>query len=130
VRVTAAGDLGYQAATAALFTYMSTSQSFLSSNPTIKSILTIVGYIFGVAAGVIAIVVGAIQKQAGFIVIGVAFLAAVIVAIVAGAVAEPSGSISDREIGAKFTPPDWAWWVSAGILVVGCVIGGILLATA
>ncbi len=107
---------------------MSTSQSFLSSNPTIKSILTVVGYIFGIAAGIIAIVVGAIQKQAGFIVIGVAFLAAVIFAIIAGAVAEPTGSISGREIGAKFTPPDWAWWVCAGIIVVGCVIGAILLA--
>ncbi len=107
---------------------MSTSQSFLSSNPTIKSILTIVGYIFGIVAGIAGIVAGVIQKEAGFIVIGVAFLAAVIVAIVAGAVAEPTGSISNREIGAKFTPPDWAWWVCAGIIVVGCVIGGVLLA--
>jgi hypothetical protein len=107
---------------------MSTSQSFLSSNPTIKSILTVVGYIFGIAAGIIAIVVGAIQKQAGFIVIGVAFLAAVVFAIIAGAVAEPTGSISDREIGAKFTPPDWAWWVCAGIIVVGGVVGAIMLA--
>jgi hypothetical protein len=108
---------------------MSTSQSSLTSNPTIKSILTIVGYIFGIVAGIAGIVAGAIQKEAGFIVIGVAFLAAVIVAIIAGATAQPTGSIARREIGAKFTPPDWAWWICAGIVVVGCVIGGILIAT-
>ncbi|MGV8850296.1 MAG: hypothetical protein ACOH16_12215 [Propionibacteriaceae bacterium] len=108
---------------------MSTSQSSLTSNPTIKSILTIVGYIFGIAAGIAAVAAGVIQEEVGFIVIGVGFLAAVIVAIIAGAVAQPTGSIARREIGAKFTPPDWAWWVCAGILVVGCVIGGILIAT-
>jgi hypothetical protein len=108
---------------------MSTSQSSITSNPTIKSILTIVGYIFGIAAGIGGIVVGAMKGEAGFIVIGVAFLAAVIVAIVAGAVAEPTGSISDREVGGKFTPPDWAWYVSAGIIVVGVVVGAILIAT-
>jgi hypothetical protein len=108
---------------------MSTSQSFLSSNPTIKSILTIVGYIFGIVAGIGAIVVGVMKKEPGFIVIGVAFLAAVIVAIIAGAVAEPTGSISGREIGGKFTPPDWAWYISAGIVVVGVVVGAIMIAT-
>lgn len=107
---------------------MSTSQSSLSSNPTVKTILTVVGYIFGVVAGIIAIVVGAVQKQGGFIVIGVAFLAAVVVAFVAGATAQPTGSISGRSIGAKFTPPDWAWWVCAAIVVVGCVVGALMLA--
>lgn len=102
--------------------------SSITSNPTIKTILTVVGYIFGLVAGVAGIVVGVMQKQAGFIVIGVAFLAAVVFAFIAGAVAEPTGSISDREVGGKFTPPDWAWWVSAGIVVVGCIVGGILLA--
>lgn len=107
---------------------MSTSQSFLSNNPTLKSIMTVVGYIFGVVAGVGGIIVGAIQKEAGFIVIGVAFLAAVVVAFISGAAAQPTGSIARREVGGKFTPPDWAWWVCAGIVVVGCVVGGILLA--
>ncbi len=108
---------------------MSTSQSSITSNPTIKSILTIVGYIFGIAAGIAAVVAGVMQEEAGFIVIGVAFLAAVIVAIVAGAVAQPRGSIGNREIGAKFWPPDWAWYVSAAIIVVGVVVGAILIAT-
>lgn len=97
-------------------------------NSTIKLALSIVGYILGAAAGVTAIVVGAMQSEAGFIVIGVAFLAAVVVALIAGATASPRGSVSGPKYGAKFTPPDWAWWVAAGILVVGVVIGGILLA--
>lgn len=95
---------------------------------TIKRVLSIVGYVLGAAAGVAGIVVGAMRSEPGFIVIGVAFLAAVVVAFIAGATAKPTGSISDREFGGKFTPPDWAWYVAAGILVVGCVVGGILLA--
>ena len=108
---------------------MSTSQSSLTSNPTIKKILTIAGYILGLVAGIGTIVVGSMKKEAGFIVIGVAFLAAVVVAIVAAAVAEPTGSISDREVGGKFTPPDWAWYVSGAIVVVGVVVGAIMIAT-
>jgi hypothetical protein len=97
-------------------------------NSTIKRALSIIGYILGAAAGVTAIVVGAMQSEPGFIVIGVAFLGAVAVALIAGAVASPQGSVSGPKYGGKFTPPDWAWWVAAGILVVGFVIGGILLA--
>lgn len=108
---------------------MTTSQSSLTSNPTIKSILTIVGYIFGIVAGIGTIVLGVIKKEPGFIVIGVGFLAAVVVAIVAAAVAEPTGSISGREVGGKFTPPDWAWYISAGIVVVAVVVGAIMIAT-
>lgn len=97
-------------------------------NSKIKLALSIVGYILGAAAGITAIVVGATQSEPGFIVIGVAFLAAVIVALIAGAVASPRGSLSGPQYGAKFTPPDWAWWVAAGIIIVGGVIGGIMLA--
>ncbi|MFH8250588.1 hypothetical protein ACH3VR_09520 [Microbacterium sp. B2969] len=97
-------------------------------NSKLKVALSVAGYVLGTAAGITAIVVGAIQSQPGFIVIGVAFLGAVVVAFIAGAVASPRGSISGPKYGAKFTPPDWAWWVAAGILVVGFVIGGILLA--
>ena len=122
------GPVGYQTGSDALLGGMSTSQSSLSSNPTVKTVLTIVGYLFGAVAGVAAIIVGATQKHPGFIVIGVAFLAAVVVAAIAGATAEPRGSISDREISGIFTPPDQAWWVCAGILVVGCVVGGLMLA--
>jgi hypothetical protein len=107
---------------------MSTSQSYLSSNPTIKTILTVVGYVFGIVAGIVAIVVGVIQKHPGFLVIGAAFLAAVVVAFVSAATAEPSGSISERRVAGKFTPPDWAWWVCAGIVVLGCLVGGLMLA--
>lgn len=97
-------------------------------NTKIKLVLSVIGYILGAAAGITAIVVGAMQSEAGFIVIGVAFLAAVVVAFIAGAVASPRGSVSGPKYGAKFTPPDWAWWVALGILVVGFVVGGILLA--
>lgn len=97
-------------------------------NSTIKLVLSVVGYILGAAAGITAIVVGAMQSEPGFIVIGIAFLAAVVVAFIAGATASPRGSVSGPKYGAKFTPPDWAWWVAAGIIVVGMVIGGILLA--
>lgn len=94
----------------------------------IKTILTVAGYILGAAAGVTGIVVGAIRAEAGYIVMGVAMLAAVAVAFISGAAAEPTGSISGPRYGGKFFPPDWAWWVAAGILVVGFVVGGILLA--
>ncbi|GAA1957225.1 hypothetical protein [Microbacterium deminutum] len=97
-------------------------------NSTLKLILSILGYVLGAAAGITAIVVGAMRSQAGFIVIGIAFLAAVVVAFIAGATATPQGSVSGPKYGGKFVPPDWAWWVAAGILVVGFVIGGILLA--
>ncbi|HET7724187.1 MAG TPA: hypothetical protein VFK68_06085 [Propionibacteriaceae bacterium] len=107
---------------------MSTSQSYLSSNPTIKTILTVVGYIFGVVAGIAAIVVGIVQKHPGFLVIGGAFLAAVVVAFATAATARPDGSISDRRVAGTFTPPDWAWWVCAGIVVLGCLVGGLMLA--
>lgn len=109
---------------------MSTSPSYLSSNPTIKTILTVVGYVFGIVAGIAAIVVGVIQKHPGFLVIGAAFLAAVVVAFVSAATAEPGGSISERRVTGKFTPPDWAWWVCAGIVVLGCLVGGLMLALA
>lgn len=98
------------------------------NNPKVKLALSVLGYILGAAAGVAGIVVGIIRSEAGFVVIGVACLAAVAVAFVAGATATPTGSISKREFGGKFVPPDWAWWVAAGILVVGFVVGGILLA--
>lgn len=95
---------------------------------TVKLALTVVGYILGAAAGITGIVVGAMQSEPGFIVIGVAFVAAVVVAFVAGATATPQGSLSGPKYGAKFVPPDWAWWVASGIIVVGGVIGAILLA--
>jgi hypothetical protein len=97
-------------------------------NSKMKLALSIVGYILGAAAGVTALVVGVMQSEPGFIVIGVAFLAAVLVALISGAVASPRGSVSGPKYGAKFTPPDWAWWVAAGIIIVGGVIGAILLA--
>lgn len=97
-------------------------------NTKIKLALSVVGYLFGAAAGITGIVVGIMQSQPGFIVIGVAFLAAVVVAFIAGATATPTGSVSGRKYGGKFTPPDWAWWVAAGIIVVGMVVGGLMLA--
>lgn len=91
---------------------------------------TVVGGIGGVAAGVAGIVVGAIQGQPGFIVIGVAFLAAVIFALILGATASPRGALPPKwKIGAKFFAlPEWALLVVGLILVVGGVSGGVLLA--
>ncbi|GAB3271115.1 hypothetical protein [Microbacterium lacusdiani] len=106
---------------------MNTTLSGITGNPTVKLVLTIAGYILGVAAGVTAVVVGIMRSEAGFIVIGVAFLAAVAVAFIAGATATPHASLQPS-YGGKFVPPDWAWYVAAGILVVGLVAGGILLA--
>ncbi|MCR2792303.1 hypothetical protein NQ156_04420 [Microbacterium sp. zg.Y625] len=97
-------------------------------NSQLKLALSVAGYLLGAAAGIAGIVVGAMQSEPGYIVIGVAFLLAVVVAFIAGATATPQGSLSGPKFGGKFTPPDWAWWVAAGIVVVGMVIGGILLA--
>lgn len=97
---------------------------------TLKQVGTVIGYLLGLAAGVAGIVVGVMRSEAGFIVVGIAFLAAVVVAFVAGATASPKGKLPPKvEFGAKFTPPDWAWYICAGIVVVGLVVGGILLAT-
>lgn len=97
---------------------------------TLKLGMTIVGYILGAAAGVTGIVVGVMQGEPGFVVIGIAFLAAVAVAFIAGATATPQASLPPKvKYGGKFTPPDWAWYIAAGILVVGVVVGAILLAT-
>lgn len=106
-----------------------TSTSTLGNNPTIRTLLTVLGYLGGTAAGITGIVVGAVQSQPGFIVMGAAMLVAVLVAFVSGATAQPTGSISGPRYGGKFFPPDWAWWVAAGVLVAGFVIGGILLAS-
>ncbi|MGC5172606.1 hypothetical protein ACLQ2Q_18370 [Microbacterium sp. DT81.1] len=98
-------------------------------NSKLKLALSVVGYILGAAAGVAGIVAGIMQSEAGFIVIGVAFLAAVVVAFIAGATATPKGGLPPKiEFGGKFTPPDWAWYIAAGIIVVGLIVGGILLA--
>lgn len=98
-------------------------------NSKIKFVLSVLGYILGAAAGVAAIVAGIRQSEAGFIVIGVAFLAAVVVAFIAGATASPRGALPPKVEGAgKFTPPDWAWYVAAAIIVVGLIVGAILLA--
>ena len=74
-------------------------------NSKLKLALSVVGYILGAAAGITGIVVGAMQSEPGYIVIGVAFLAAVVVAFIAGATASPRGSVSGPKYGAKFTPP-------------------------
>lgn len=101
----------------------------MSATTTIKTGMTIAGFALGAAAGVTAIVVGIIQGEAGFVVIGVAFVAAVIVALVAGATAKPKAALPPKiEYGGTFTPPDWAWYVAAAILVVGLIVGGVLLA--
>jgi hypothetical protein len=102
----------------------------MNMSSSLKLGMTIVGYILGAAAGVTGIVVGIMQGEPGFVVIGVAFLAAVAVAFIAGATATPQASLPPKvKYGGKFTPPDWAWYISAGILVVGIVVGAILLAT-
>lgn len=101
----------------------------MSTSSTINTGMTVAGFVLGAAAGVAGIVVGIIQAEPGFIVIGVAFLAAVAVAFVAGATARPQGALPPKiKFGGKFTPPTWAWYVAAAILVVGLIIGGILLA--
>lgn len=102
----------------------------MSTSTTIKTGMTIAGYVLGAAAGVTGIVVGIMQGEPGFVVIGVAFLAAVAVAFIAGATATPKGALPPNvKYGGKFTPPDWAWYVAAAILVVGLIVGGILLGT-
>ena len=49
-------------------------------------------------------------------------------AFIAGATATPTGALPPNvKFGGKFVPPDWAWYVAAGILVLGLVVGGVLL---
>jgi hypothetical protein len=91
---------------------------------------TIAGGVLAAAAGVAGIVVGVMQSEPGFIVIGVAFAIVTVFALIVGATASPRGSLPPKvSFGAKFMGlPDWAMWVVTIVLVLGLVIGGILLA--
>ncbi len=91
---------------------------------------TIAGSIAAAAAGVAGIVAGVLQPQPGFIVIGIAFLIVTVFALVIGATASPRGSLPPKpSIGAKFFGlPDWASMVVMGVLVVGFVVGGLMIA--
>ena len=91
---------------------------------------TIAGGVLAAAAGVAGVVAGVLQKEPGFVVIGVAFGFVTVFALLVGATASPRGSLPPKiSFGAKFMGlPDWAMYVVIVVLVVGLVVGGILLA--
>ncbi|GAA2095446.1 hypothetical protein GCM10009841_06570 [Microlunatus panaciterrae] len=96
----------------------------------LKTIQTIIGGIFGIAAGVAGVVIGIMKSEAAYIVIGVAFLAATGYALLAGLSASPRGSLPPNpKVGAKFMGlSDRQLLIVGAILLVGFVVGGILLA--
>lgn len=91
---------------------------------------TMVGGVLAAAAGVTAIVVGALQGKPGFIVIGAAFLVVTAFALIVGATASPRATPPpDFSFGGKFLGlPEWAMVVVTVVLVAGFVTGGVMLA--
>ena len=89
---------------------------------------TVAGYLGGLAAGAAGIVAGVMQEEVGFIIIGVAFLVAVAIAFTVRATATPK--ITRSSVGGKFMElPDGALYTVGGVLLVGFVLGGIIIAT-
>lgn len=81
------------------------------------------GFLFGLAAGAAALIVGAILPHAGLIAFGVAGIAGTIIAWVSGAVASPEGNPFTRSFGATMKRiPALAWLVIFGLFAVAAVI--------
>ncbi len=95
-------------------------------------LVNIAGFICGLAAGVVALILGIAGVSDTYritlIVGGVWMLVAVALAWFAGASAEPSENPFNMKVGAKFKyVPDWAWWIIAlglvAVIIVAIVEG-------
>ena len=81
------------------------------------------GFVLIIAAGVAAIVVGAIQSNAGFIAFGVAAILSAALAWWQGGRSEPRGNPFDQSFGGVVSKIDgWAWLVVFGLFVVALII--------
>jgi hypothetical protein len=85
-----------------------------------------VGFSLIILAGVVAIVIGATQGNAGFIAFGIAAVASGVIAWVSGATSKPKGGISDRSFGGTVERiPMVPWVVIFGLFVAAVVIGAL-----
>jgi len=83
-----------------------------------------VGFTLIILAGVVAIVVGAVQSDAGFIAFGVATVLSAIIAWASGASSKPRIGISNRSFGGTVERISTApWLVIFGLFVAAVVIG-------
>ena len=85
------------------------------------------GFVLIIAAGIAAIVVGAIQGSAGLIAFGVAAIASAALAWWAGARSEPRANPFDRSFGGVVSRLDgWVWLVILGLFVAALLIAFVV----
>jgi multisubunit Na+/H+ antiporter MnhB subunit len=81
------------------------------------------GFVLIILAGIVAIVVGAITPDVGFIALGVAAIASAVLAWWNGAGSQPRIDPSDRSFGGYVSGLDgWVWLVILGLFIVAVVI--------
>lgn len=79
------------------------------------------GFVLIILAGVLAIVVGAVTPDAGFIAFGVAAIVSSVLAWWSGATSKPV--ITSSSFGGVVTNVDgWVWWVVFGLFVAAALI--------
>lgn len=87
------------------------------------NIINFVAFLAGLAASVLALVIGIMNGTAGVIAFGVWGLASVVLAWFGGAKGTPTGNPFKREIGGKFKEvPDRTWFIIAGLFIVALLI--------
>ncbi len=87
------------------------------------NIINLLGFLAGLAAGVVALVLGIMNESAGAIAFGAWGVISVILAWFGGAKGTPTGNPFKREIGAKFKEvPDRTWFIIAGLFIVALLI--------
>ncbi|MEW5987339.1 MAG: hypothetical protein AB1791_11950 [Chloroflexota bacterium] len=86
-------------------------------------LVNLLGFLFGLAASVLAIVLGIINSSAGAIAFGVWGLISVVLAWFSGAKGSPTGNPFKKQIGAKFKEvPSGTWAIIAVLFVVAALI--------
>jgi hypothetical protein len=85
------------------------------------------GFVLIIAAGVLAIVIGAMQSSAGLIAFGVAAILSAGLAWWQGVKADPRGNPMDQSFGGAVSRMDgWAWLVVFGLFVVALIIAFVV----
>jgi hypothetical protein len=93
---------------------------------TINSMINFLGFICGLGAGILLIILGIMNKSAAAIAFGVWALISVPLAWFSGAKAEPSENPFKLKLGAKFRyVPDFVWVIIA-LLFVGAIVIAIV----
>ncbi len=98
----------------------------------LSSIMNVLGYVLGFAAGAFSLIYGIVfaAEPAIPIMWGAAIIVCVAIALISGAKAKPSGSLSTKKIkfGGKFSRvPMVAWIIIAAIILVCAILSFFVL---